>query len=152
MSPLRPLLRVSLCQVSKNTFPLRLSKTEPNLPLSFFNSSNLSQKPSAFHYNLMVTKGLSRILSAFNRSTRRWGPITSRSAQSHVTQASQRLSLTSWNLDAFSSRPVFRAKLILGHILEGSKCPDIIIFQEVTPNVRDYLLDDARVRATLPGV
>jgi len=53
----------------------------------------------------------------------------------------------SWNLDAFSSRPVSRAKLILGHILEGPKFPDIIFLQEVTPDVRTSLLDDARVRA-----
>ena len=59
----------------------------------------------------------------------------------------QRLSLTSWNIDAFSSRAVSRAKLILGHILEGPKSPDIIFLQEVTPIVCASLLDDARVRA-----
>jgi len=92
----------------------------------------------------MVTNRLWRTLSAFNCSTRRWAPIPSRNAQS---QATQRLSLTSWNIDAFSSRPVSRAKLILGHILEGPKSPDIIFLQEVTPEVRASLLDDARVRA-----
>jgi tyrosyl-DNA phosphodiesterase 2 len=74
-----------------------------------------------------------------------WAPISSRNAQSQVTQ---RLSLISWNIDAFSSRAVSRAKLILGHILEGPKSPDIIFLQEVTPDVRASLLDDARVRAT----
>ena len=59
----------------------------------------------------------------------------------------QRLSLISWNIDAFSSRPVSRAKLILGRILEGPKSPDIIFLQEVTPDVRASLLDDPRVRA-----
>jgi tyrosyl-DNA phosphodiesterase 2 len=59
----------------------------------------------------------------------------------------QRLSLISWNIDAFSSRPVARAKLILNHILEGPKSPDILFLQEVTPDVRASLLDDARVRA-----
>jgi tyrosyl-DNA phosphodiesterase 2 len=58
----------------------------------------------------------------------------------------QRLSLISWNIDAFSSRPVSRAKLILSHILEGPKSPDILFLQEVTPDVRASLLDDARVR------
>ncbi|KAF5371395.1 hypothetical protein D9615_009676 [Tricholomella constricta] len=92
----------------------------------------------------MATNRLWRTLSAFNPSTRRWAPVSSRNAQSQVTQ---RLSLTSWNIDAFSSRAVSRAKLILGHILEGPKSPDIIFLQEVTPDVRASLLDDARVRA-----
>ncbi|KAG2124895.1 Endonuclease/exonuclease/phosphatase [Suillus clintonianus] len=107
----------------------------------------------------MVADRLWRTLSAFNRSTRRWTPIPLRNAQSQVTQRfsqtspnidtfwTQRLSLISWNIDAFSSRPVTRAKLILGHILEGPKYPDIIFLQEVTPDVRASLLDDARVRA-----
>ncbi|TFK74695.1 hypothetical protein BDN72DRAFT_672307 [Pluteus cervinus] len=108
----------------------------------------------------MVTNGnrLWRTLSAFNHSTRRWAPIPLRNAQSQVTQKlslisqtdtlrTQRLSLVSWNIDAFSSRPVSRAKLILGHILERTKSPDIIFLQEVTPDVRASLLDDARVRA-----
>ena len=93
----------------------------------------------------MVTNRLWRTLSAFNPSTRSWArAIPLQNAQSQVTQ---RLSLISWNLDAFSSRPVSRAKLILGHILEGPKSPDIIFLQEVTPDVRASLLDDARVRA-----
>jgi tyrosyl-DNA phosphodiesterase 2 len=73
-----------------------------------------------------------------------WAPVYSRNAQSQVTQ---RLSLISWNIDASSSRAISRAKLILDHILEGPKSPDIIFLQEVTPNVRASLLDDARVRA-----
>ncbi|KAI0050944.1 hypothetical protein FA95DRAFT_1554980 [Auriscalpium vulgare] len=59
----------------------------------------------------------------------------------------QSLSLISWNTDGFSSRPVSRASLILDHILEGPKSPDIIFLQEVTPFVRAFLLKDARVRA-----
>ncbi|KAI6153254.1 Endonuclease/exonuclease/phosphatase [Pisolithus tinctorius] len=59
----------------------------------------------------------------------------------------QRLSLISWNIDAFSSRATSRAKLILSHILEGPKSPNIIFLQEVTPDVRTSLLKDARVRA-----
>lgn len=55
--------------------------------------------------------------------------------------------MISWNVDGFSSRAVSRANLILGHILEGPKSPDVIFLQEVTPSVRDSLLDDARVRA-----
>ena len=104
----------------------------------------------------MVTNRLMRTLSAFNPSTRMWTPIPSRNAQSQVAQRPsltsrkidtswmQSLSLVSWNIDAFSSRPVARAKLILSHILEGPKSPDIIFLQEVTPNVRAALLEDAR--------
>ncbi|GJJ11982.1 hypothetical protein Clacol_006220 [Clathrus columnatus] len=87
-------------------------------------------------------------LSAFNHSTRSWAPIPLQNAQSQVTQSwTQRLSLISWNIDAFSSRPISRAKLILHHILEGPKSPDIIFLQEVTSDVRVSLLNDARVRA-----
>jgi len=73
-----------------------------------------------------------------------WAPVSSRNAQTQVTQG---FSLILWNIDAFSSRAVSRAKLILGHILEGPKSPDIIFLQEVTSAVRASLLDDARVRA-----
>ncbi|KIJ04867.1 hypothetical protein PAXINDRAFT_103988 [Paxillus involutus ATCC 200175] len=92
----------------------------------------------------MITNRLSRTLSAFNRSIRRWEPIPLRNVQSQVTQ---RLSLISWNIDAFSPRPVSRAKLILSHILEEPTSPDILFLQEVTPEVRASLLDDARTRA-----
>lgn len=102
----------------------------------------------------MVTNRLWHTLSAFNHSTRSWVPIPLRNAQNQVTQrlsltSRQRLSLISWNIDAFSPRPVSRAKLILSHILEGPKyqSPDILFLQEVTPDVRASLLNDARVRA-----
>jgi len=98
----------------------------------------------AFQRTTMATDRLWRTLSAFNPSTRMWASVSSRSAQSQVTQG---FSLTSWNIDAFSSRAVSRAKLILGHILEGPKSPDIIFLQEVTPDVRASLLDDAMVHA-----
>ena len=55
--------------------------------------------------------------------------------------------MISWNVDGFSSRAVSRANLILGHILEGPKSPDVIFLQEVTSSVRATLLDNARVRA-----
>jgi tyrosyl-DNA phosphodiesterase 2 len=113
----------------------------------------------------MVTTNLNRLwrtLSAFNRSTRRWEPIPCRNSQSQETQRlsltsrnidtswtqQPLLSLVSWNIDAFSPRPVSRAKLIYNHILdEGPNFPDIIFLQEVTSDVRTSLLDDARVRA-----
>ena len=79
-----------------------------------------------------------------------WAPISSKNAQSQVTQRlslAPRLSLTSWNINAFPSRPISRANFILQHTLEGPKPPDVIFPQEVTPGVRDSLLGNARVRA-----
>ncbi|KAF9486123.1 DNase I-like protein [Pholiota conissans] len=82
-----------------------------------------------------------RTLSAFNPSTRLWTPASPRNAQNRCTQ---KLSLTSWNIDGFSPRAVSRSKLILGHILADA--PDIIFLQEVTRDVRASLLGDERVR------
>ena len=87
----------------------------------------------------MITNRLSRTLSALNRQ-----PIPLRNVQ---CQATQKLSLISWNIDAFSPRPVSRAKLILSHILEAPNPPDLLFLQEVTPEVRASLLGDASVRA-----
>ncbi|KAH9992893.1 hypothetical protein BJV77DRAFT_1000439 [Russula vinacea] len=83
----------------------------------------------------MVTNRLMRTLSAFNPSTRMWTPIPSRNAQSQVAQ---RPSLTSRKIDTSWTQS------LLSHILEGPKSPDIIFLQEVTPNVRAALLEDAR--------
>ena len=57
-----------------------------------------------------------------------------------------RLSLVTQNLDAFSSRPITRAKLLLDGILEGSKCPDVILLQEVTSDVHAAILANPKVR------
>ncbi|KAH9924633.1 Endonuclease/exonuclease/phosphatase [Epithele typhae] len=107
------------------------------------------------------SNSLQRTLSAFNRSTRRWVSIPSQHAQSQVTQPSsppasntgplcapQRLSLVSWNMDAFPSRPIARAGHILGHILAEPPSPDIVFLQEVTRGARAALLSDARIRST----
>lgn len=93
-------------------------------------------------HTAMASNRIWRALSAFKTSTRRWTPI----AQSTITAAPQRLALTSWNIDAFSSRPISRAKLILGHILEAPRPSDIVFLQEVTRDVRVALLQDSRVR------
>jgi len=66
-------------------------------------------------------------------------------------------------LDAFSSRPIARAKLLLDDILKESKPPDIIFLQEVTsavhtsilgnPKVREaFLVTDAEDRTSFEGV
>src|SRR5258708_7611429 len=102
----------------------------------------------------MAANKFLRTLSVFNRSTQAWAPIpvaqrpTLTSSNIHAPWT-QPLSLVSWNIDAFSSRPVVRAKLILDQILNGPKSPDIIFLQEATPDVRGALLKDARVRTAL---
>ncbi|KAG2034107.1 hypothetical protein BDR03DRAFT_870796, partial [Suillus americanus] len=90
-----------------------------------------------------------RTFSAFKSSNRLWAPISSRCAANQVTQQlalTSRLSLITQNFDAFSSRPVTRANLLLGGILEESKRPDIIFLQEVTSNVRTSILGNPKVR------
>ncbi|TRM57840.1 Endonuclease/exonuclease/phosphatase [Schizophyllum amplum] len=84
-------------------------------------------------------------------STQRQPPSTQRQP---LSIQRQRLSLVTWNIDAFTSRPVARAKCILDHILLAPPDdislapPDIVFLQEVTRDTRAALLNDARVRAT----
>ncbi|PPQ89205.1 hypothetical protein CVT25_001274 [Psilocybe cyanescens] len=79
----------------------------------------------------MLPDRLYRALSAFNHSTQRWaaiplhGPLAQRPSLPPRDVDKQRLSLVSWNVDAFHSRPAARSKLILKHILEGPKPPGI---------------------------
>ncbi|KAF8340923.1 Endonuclease/exonuclease/phosphatase [Amanita rubescens] len=90
-----------------------------------------------------------RTFSAFKPSNRLWAPVSSRCAPNQVTQQlalTSRLSLITQNFDAFSSRPVARANLLLGGILEESKRPDIIFLQEVTSDVRTSILGNPKVR------
>ena len=91
-----------------------------------------------------------RTLSAFKPSNRLWAPVFSSCSPSQVTQPrafTARLSLITQNLDAFSSRPISRAKLLLGDILEDvSNRPDILFFQEVTSDVRISILGNTQVR------
>ena len=56
------------------------------------------------------------------------------------------VSLITQNLNALSSRPVARAKLLLDGLLEESKRPDIIFLQEVTSDVRNSILGNPKVR------
>ncbi|KAG1809203.1 uncharacterized protein BJ212DRAFT_1381170 [Suillus subaureus] len=90
-----------------------------------------------------------RTFSAFKPSNRLWVPVSSRWGLNQVTQQlalTSRFSLITQNLDAFSSRPVARANLLLGGILEESKRPDIIFLQEVTSDVRTSILGNPKVR------
>lgn len=99
-----------------------------------------------------------RVLSAFNHAIQRWTAIPLRDPHDQVTQRpsfyhptnpirKQRLSLTSWNIQASPSGTVARSKAIFDHILKGSKFSDIILLQEVTSEDRQFLLDDPRVRS-----
>ncbi|TRM57839.1 Endonuclease/exonuclease/phosphatase [Schizophyllum amplum] len=106
----------------------------------------------------MTITALHRALSAFNSSTRRWAHATSLPPRFSLPPESdvglpkplstqrQRLSLISWNVDAFTSQPAARASRILNHILLAP--PDIVFLQEVTRDTRAALLNDARVRTT----
>ncbi|KAG1778426.1 Endonuclease/exonuclease/phosphatase [Suillus placidus] len=90
-----------------------------------------------------------RTFSAFKPSNRLWAPVSSRCAPNQVTRQlalTSRFSLITQNFDAFSSRPVARANLLLGGILEESKRPDIIFLQEVTSDVRTSILGNPKVR------
>ncbi|KAG6915677.1 hypothetical protein DXG01_010466 [Tephrocybe rancida] len=97
---------------------------------------------------MATSKLCRRTLSAFKPSNRLWVPVSSECAPSPVTQQlplTSRFSLITQNLDAFSSRPVARAKLLLDGILKESKRPDIIFLQEVTSDVRTSILGNAKV-------
>ncbi|KAF6764414.1 Endonuclease/exonuclease/phosphatase [Ephemerocybe angulata] len=64
-----------------------------------------------------------------------------------VNVGRQRLSLVTWNINAGGWKHVERAERIVSHILEGPKCPDILLLQEVVSPVREFLLGDARIRS-----
>lgn len=107
-----------------------------------------------------------RTLSEFQPSSRLWVPVPSSCSPSQVTQPrafTARLSLITQNLDAFPSRPISRAKLLLGAILEVSNRPDILFLQEVksdvciailgNPQVREaFLVTDAEDQTSFEGV
>lgn len=83
----------------------------------------------------------------YNSASRRWGPV-SHQPRHNKNVSPERLSLVSWNIDAFSSRPVARANLILDHVINGQAThPDVVLLQEVTSEVRRTLLNDARIRS-----
>ena len=104
---------------------------------------------------------VSRALSAFDHASRRWAAIPLRDPHESTTQSphsprlagsyavgKQTLSLTTWNIQAPSSKSTARSRLILNHILEGPKSPDIIFIQEVSSSARQYLLNDPRIRSS----
>lgn len=94
----------------------------------------------------MATSRIPRILSTFNRCTRRWVP-----APAGLPTAGQdliNLKLATWNIDAFSPRPVARASAIIDKLLKSPQTTsDVLFLQEVSPAVRVHLLNDARIRA-----
>lgn len=98
---------------------------------------------------MAVSRLFQRTLSAFKPSNRMWAPVPSRYTPGQVIQQlglTSRFSLITQNLDAFSPRPVARAKLLLDGILESCKGPDIIFLQEVTSDVHYFILSNPKVR------
>ncbi|KAK0767236.1 hypothetical protein N5P37_000970 [Trichoderma harzianum] len=82
----------------------------------------------------------------FSPYARRWVPTPP--GLPTVNQNLTSLCLSTWNIDAFSPRPVARASAIIGRLLtDPSATGDIIFLQEVSREVRDYLLYDDRIRA-----
>src|ERR1700760_4107978 len=103
---------------------------------------------------------LNRALSAFDHANHRWmaiplrdphHPIVPRPSSSRLGDTpvfrKQTLTLITWNVQASKSRREARTELILDHILKGPKLPDVIHLQEVVSSVRQYLLDDHRIRS-----
>jgi len=101
---------------------------------------------------------LSRGLSAFDHTSHRWAAVSlwhdpiaqrpsSHPAEAHAAVHKQALSLTSWNIQASQSKPTACCELILDHILQGPKFPDIIHLQEVSSSARQFLLNDPRIRS-----
>ena len=98
---------------------------------------------------MVASRLCQRTLSAFKPSDRLWAPVSSKSALNQVTKQlpfKSQVSLITQNLNALSSRPVARAKLLLDGLLEESKRPDIIFLQEVTSDVRNSILGNPKVR------
>ncbi|CAI6092188.1 unnamed protein product [Clonostachys chloroleuca] len=98
----------------------------------------------------MVIPRISRTLSIFQPSVRRWMAAPPRLDEANVRQSvkSAIYSLSSWNINAFWPRPVTRATAIINLLLsEAHLSSDIIFLQEVTREVRNCLLRDTRIRS-----
>lgn len=98
---------------------------------------------------MAVSRLCQRSLSIFEPYSQLWLPVSSRCAPSQVKEQlalKSSVSLITQNLHAFSSRPIARAKQLLGGILKESKGPDIIFLQEVTSDVRTSILGNPQVR------
>ncbi|KAI0344250.1 hypothetical protein BDW22DRAFT_1483351 [Trametopsis cervina] len=99
---------------------------------------------------MVASRLCERTLSIFKPSNRLWVPICSaRCVPSQLAQQLARssyFSLVTQNLDAFSSRPIARAKLLLHGILEEFQRPDVVFLQEVTSDVHTAILANPKVR------
>ncbi|KDR71445.1 hypothetical protein GALMADRAFT_102447 [Galerina marginata CBS 339.88] len=104
---------------------------------------------------------VARALSAFDHATGRWAAIPLRDSYDSVTQTpsssrladasavdKQALSLVSWNIQASKFMRDTRCELILDHVLQKPKSPDIIFLQEVSFIARKSILDNPRVRSS----
>lgn len=102
--------------------------------------------PSGNTALLMAMPRTSRLLSAFAPSTRLWMPV--RSAVGFNAPIGK-FNLLTWNIDAFAPRPIVRTSAILDHILgqDDAVCDDVVFLQEVTRDVRRFLLCDKRIQS-----
>ncbi|KAN0076940.1 Endonuclease/exonuclease/phosphatase [Tylopilus felleus] len=109
---------------------------------------------------MSLSSRIPRVLSAFDRASNRWAAVSLCDQQAPATQrppsrpavahavGSQTLSLTTWNIQASQPKPDERAGLILDHILQGPKLPDIVFLQEVASSARESLLHHPGVRSS----
>ncbi|CAH0043386.1 unnamed protein product [Clonostachys solani] len=98
----------------------------------------------------MVIPKISRTLSIFKPSARRWVAAPPRLDEANLSQGvkSDSYCLSTWNINAFWPRPVARATAIINLLLsEAHLSSDIIFLQEVTQEVRSCLLRDTRIRS-----
>ncbi|KAF6753858.1 Endonuclease/exonuclease/phosphatase [Ephemerocybe angulata] len=95
-----------------------------------------------------------RSLSAFNPVARSWTALPLRQHTASLPSPPlprpatrrEQLSLVTWNIHATPLKRLERSQLILDRILD-SNSPDIVFLQEVATDVRQSVLDHARVRA-----
>ncbi|KAI4523588.1 hypothetical protein K525DRAFT_195982 [Schizophyllum commune Loenen D] len=98
---------------------------------------------------MAISQIVQRTLSVFKPPKRAWTPVFSALAAAQVKGRSlppARFSLVTQNLDAFSPRPIARAKLLLSDIFEAFRPPDILFLQEVTSEVHSALLANPQIR------
>ncbi|KAF6764320.1 hypothetical protein DFP72DRAFT_1059312 [Ephemerocybe angulata] len=127
-------------------------------PSRLFNSQRSTATPQSesMFKNLKFTPGA---LWGFDHASQRWveQPLRSQrpSPPCHESESDdapvvvRRRTVSAWNICAGGwkdAERVERTERIVRHILEGPRYPDILVFEEVLPPVREFLLGDRRVR------
>ncbi|CAG9985644.1 unnamed protein product [Clonostachys byssicola] len=134
-------MRVGSANVASQNWEISTGSQSGIISASFFSGTGNSA---------MIIPRISRTLSMFQPSVRRWVAAPPRLDEANVGQGvkSAIYSLSSWNINAFWPRPVARATAIINLLLsEAHLSSDIIFLQEVTREVRSSLLRDPRIRS-----